>query len=122
MKRCSHCREHLDNSRFHKNKTARDGLQANCIQCSSDIQRKKLYGLGPQEFLKIVEAQGYSCAICDEPLALETKKYAVDHNHHTGAVRGVLCTNCNHGLGKFKDSPDVLLKARQYLLERGHYG
>ena len=41
-----------------------------------------------------------------------------DHNHKTGAQRGLLCTNCNLGLGNFKDNPELLLRAIEYLKTR----
>jgi len=45
---------------------------------------------------------------------------AVDHNHETGNVREILCFNCNHALGIFKDSPSLVHKAYEYL--RKHSG
>ena len=40
---------------------------------------------------------------------------AIDHNHSTGQIRGLLCSLCNFGIGYLKDSPDLLRKAAQYL-------
>jgi len=42
----------------------------------------------------------------------------LDHDHGTGAIRGFLCIDCNHGLGKFKDDPAMLLRAIVYLRQR----
>lgn len=40
---------------------------------------------------------------------------SIDHCHETGAFRGLLCSECNFGLGKFKDDPELLLAAVEYL-------
>lgn len=53
-----------------------------------------------------------SCAICGKP---PRARLQIDHNHKTGKYRGLLCDNCNIGLGHFKDSPELLRKAIDYL-------
>lgn len=53
------------------------------------------------------------CDICDSPS--EGRALAMDHCHTSGKVRGMLCSNCNTGLGLFKDSPRLLLTAMDYL-------
>jgi len=69
----------------------------------------------------MLEAQGGVCKLCSKP---ETRvnpqtggvsRLAVDHCHKTGVVRGLLCLDCNTGLGKFGDDPTLLLKAVEYL-------
>jgi hypothetical protein len=55
-------------------------------------------------------AQNGLCLICASAPADH-----VDHDHATGAIRGMLCFNCNGGLGQFKDNPDVVAKALAYL-------
>lgn len=57
-----------------------------------------------------------SCEICGV-----TKILKRDHNHHTGEVRGCLCSSCNRGIEYLGDSPNVLRKAIQYLETRGYY-
>lgn len=74
---------------------------------------------GLREYLAMFEAQGGKCAVCkqDEVEAKhgKVKALAVDHDHVTGAVRGLLCSACNTGLGKFRDNAELLLTAAAYL-------
>jgi hypothetical protein len=84
-------------------------------QAELDRSRLKLYGITPQDFRRMLAKQGGVCAICKgpEPTGMAL---AVDHDHVTGRVRGLLCSNCNKGLGCFKDSPCALRTAALYLL------
>ena len=59
--------------------------------------------------------QGGICAICGLPERVKNKKLSLDHCHHSGRLRGLLCNRCNTGLGSFKDSPLLLRKALKYL-------
>ena len=70
------------------------------------------YGKTLEEFDAQRTAQNNACAICREPF---TKTPHNDHNHLTGENRGLLCSNCNHLLGKAKDSITVLQNAIDYL-------
>ena len=77
------------------------------------------YGITPQEYDQRLAAQEGVCAICGK---YETAKQnghiralAVDHDHKTGKVRGLLCHRCNHGLGCFRDNLYNLIKAIHYL-------
>jgi hypothetical protein len=66
-------------------------------------------------------AQDYKCKICGKIHEWTAYgKLCVDHDHETGEVRGLLCTHCNRGLGAFKDDPELLNKAIQYVLEISH--
>jgi hypothetical protein len=65
----------------------------------------------------MLEDQGGVCAICSKPDEVEGRRMAIDHNHDTGAVRGLLCGNCNRGLGNFQDDIDMLKKATDYLVK-----
>lgn len=72
------------------------------------------YGITPEVYAALLEAQGGKCAICRrEPEA--GRDLAVDHCHDTRVVRGLLCHLCNVGLGQFCDSPDLLRAAIEYL-------
>jgi hypothetical protein len=71
---------------------------------------KRRYGIGSDDVEAMIEAQGGLCAICGEAPPAH-----VDHDHGTGAVRGILCFNCNGGLGQFRDRVDILRNAIEYL-------
>ena len=71
------------------------------------------YGLSATSYYRLLASQGGKCAICGR-LSLN-KLLAVDHNHITGEVRGLLCQNCNTGLGQFSESPEMLDRAAEYL-------
>jgi hypothetical protein len=68
---------------------------------------------------KKVEKQNNQCLIC-ETVFTEEIKPNVDHNHKTGKVRGILCRECNLGLGYFKDSATILAGAIKYLLKKDY--
>jgi hypothetical protein len=71
---------------------------------------KRRYGITADEADAMLEEQKGLCAICRAATAAH-----VDHDHATGAVRALLCFNCNGGLGQFKDDPSVLRKAALYV-------
>ena len=66
-----------------------------------------------QEF-KALESSQDGCAVCSKQV-----KLVVDHDHSTNEIRGLLCSNCNTGLGMFKDSTELLEKASNYLRNSG---
>lgn len=80
---------------------------------------KRHYGLSREEYTSLAEKQGHKCAICQQPegTVIRGKKIslAVDHCHEKGHVRGLLCVPCNRGIGLFRDSPELLRKAAEYL-------
>jgi len=73
-----------------------------------------MYGITPQELLRLYEAQGGRCAICHQP-PKTVRGLHVDHCHKTNRVRGLLCHGCNTGIGALREVPDVLLSAIKYL-------
>lgn len=80
-------------------------------------QRIRKYGLTLKEYDALLAAQGGKCAICRRSdFPGPTHFPFIDHCHSTGRVRGILCANCNHGLGKFKDDPDILIEAYEYIV------
>ena len=81
----------------------------------SICQRYHKFGITAEEFKSIFEKQEGCCAICGRHQLEFKKALAVDHCHKTGKIRGLLCTNCNQGLGHFMDNSELLLKAAEYL-------
>lgn len=71
---------------------------------------RKAHGLTQREAQEL--KQSYSCQICGES---DQDKLCIDHSHESNKIRGVLCRNCNSGLGMFKDNRDYLERAIAYL-------
>lgn len=79
-------------------------------------QLKCSYGITPEDYDRMLLEQNNSCAICNtkKPTG-KWKVFAVDHDHNTGKVRGLLCNECNRGIGLLKDSLTILSSACNYL-------
>lgn len=77
---------------------------------------EQTYEITPEEYDALYKAQGGRCAICRRATG-RARRLAVDHNHKTGEVRGLLCKPCNsYGIGMFaRDEPEVLDRAADYL-------
>lgn len=84
-----------------------------------DTYLRRDFGIDLAQYASMAAAQDNKCAICREPETQmrggKVKALAVDHDHTAGHVRGLLCSDCNTGLGKLKDSRSVLLAAIKYL-------
>ena len=86
-------------------------------------QRKwRAAGVDAARYQEMLREQGGVCAICAQPerapdkASGKTKDLAIDHCHATGAIRALLCSNCNRGLGLFNDDVALLAKAQSYVL------
>jgi len=82
------------------------------------------YGLSYNLFIQMLEDQDYKCKICSKEIEakiearqLKANSAVVDHDHITGKVRGILCNECNRGLGYFHDNKESLMNALEYLTE-----
>jgi NAD-dependent SIR2 family protein deacetylase len=71
------------------------------------------YGLSAAQFRALLEAQSHRCAICHG----KPETWHVDHDHETRVVRGLLCNDCNLGIGRLREDPDILRAAISYLGE-----
>lgn len=85
---------------------------------------KKDFGITLEQYVAMLADQDGVCAICHRPETAirlgKLKMLCVDHNHTTGEVRGLLCHECNLGIGKLGDDPDRIVKAADYI--RKHAG
>ena len=79
---------------------------------------KRTYNLTPEDMDILLDEQENKCKICSIEFN-DNIKYNVDHCHSTEKIRGLLCRNCNVGLGFFKDDTKILIKAIEYLKEQG---
>jgi hypothetical protein len=90
-----------------------------CKVCSLEQTRNisflKWYKLTPEDWNKMFDAQDGKCLICGRHQSEFKRRFNVDHDHKTGEIRGLLCFNCNTGLGGFHDNVEFLEKAIQYL-------
>lgn len=100
-------------SDFHKNAGKDKGIEAACKDCRNTRIVEARYGLYKGELQELKDNASNKCEICKNNYPL-----AVDHCHSSGIIRGMLCTNCNNGLGRFKDSVENLQNAINYLMER----
>lgn len=131
MRRCPACTRVKALDEFPRNRSARGGRGGYCKPCHNakgkatytrlyggtrhyHLQRR--YGISAERVEELIAEQGGLCAIC-----LTGKPEHVDHDHRTGEVRGILCFNCNGGLGQMRDRVDVLL-APSTTWERSHGG
>jgi hypothetical protein len=73
---------------------------------------KLRYGITDDVFKKLVADQNGLCAVCCQPMS---GRPCIDHDHHTGSIRELLCHKCNRGLGHFNDDPSLLRRAIAYL-------
>ena len=100
-----HIRERSNNYRKEHQEQARES--------NSKSRYKRLYGMLPGEYQQRLADQNGVCAICG--VSPGNNPLNVDHDHKTGAVRGLVCHQCNLGLGHFDDTPERLRKAADYL-------
>jgi hypothetical protein len=139
MKRCTRCKEEKPLKDFCRCSRLPDGLWIYCRECEAKrrvgnkdkyreysrryrerypraqarAQRKFKYGITHEEFEGMLLGQQGVCAICLTHIVESTAE--VDHCHVTGKVRGLLCNQCNKGLGNFRDDPEFLRRAVLYL-------
>ena len=131
---CMHCGEYLKVPDTWWQSWANKGTKI-CIDCGRKQNRKndnseksknrhlkRKYNINLEEYNRLWEEQEGCCKICGEHETVQDKSLVVDHNHETNKVRGLLCNDCNSGIGFLKDNITVLAKAIEYLEKEGSYG
>jgi hypothetical protein len=78
------------------------------------VRMKHLYGVTFDQYKDLINKQNGLCAICGDKLNF-VRHATIDHCHKTNDIRGILCINCNSGIGLFKDDPKIIAKAAEYL-------
>jgi len=146
MKNCTVCKELKSFEEFYNSRNHPDGKSYRCKTCDalarkayeqrhkekrlSNIRRanrKYKYGLSEDKYQQLIHDQNGCCAICSVVLEQtgniqhKANTLCIDHDHKTGVVRGLLCSNCNRALGLFKDNVKFITNAIQYL-EKKTYG
>lgn len=116
QKQCTRCKQvkSLSLEFFPPHNKTSDGFDSWCRKCRSTYRNEICRGFFrssiSDENLKKLKLDVKNCMICGS-----AEKLVVDHNHENNLVRGMLCNHCNRGLGHFRDKPDLLQKAIQYL-------
>ena len=101
----------------------------NCVKCSNaSMQKRKKeykwrrlkeqYGLTKEQYQQMLSKQNNKCEICQT--SLTEKNTHVDHCHKTGAVRSLLCSRCNQGIGLFDEDLERLNRVIAYIKEHNH--
>lgn len=138
LKVCTSCKIAKPTFCFHKAPgNGKYGVEAKCKPCRhsalvehrqrNGIKRTRLqgreyelryrYDLSMESYTALLASQGGGCGICGR-VDVEFTRWHVDHCHFRGAIRGLLCSGCNVGLGMYQDNPELLRKAAEYLEAR----
>lgn len=144
-RKCTKCGLRKRHAKFYKAKKGKDGLRAMCKKCcnkastawqtenrqsaNANMRRfrqnnpekarlirkramvRKVYGITLEEYNEITAAS--CCEICGTKIRPNRK--CLDHDHVTGKIRGLLCNGCNTGIGFFKENPEVMEAAADYI-------
>ena len=85
-------------------------------KCHDTAKRVNRYGMTFQDLNNRIKDQNGKCLICKREFSnMLPKNINIDHDHETGEVRGILCVNCNQGLGQFREDVESLKAAIEYL-------
>lgn len=116
---CKSCEEEKPARDYSRNVRNSTGLDYTCKDCVNQERKARRmmnkYGISLWQFQENRDLQDGKCAICK--VDFFNKPMVVDHDHGTGSVRGLLCSQCNVGIGNLKDDTTVLQAAIDYLID-----
>ena len=115
MKRCTVCELDLPIESFGSNGKR---VRSRCRECDYDAKLFQKYGITRAQYNALLEDQNYSCAMCNTHQMELDRKLDVDHDHEMDgidSVRGLLCNNCNRGLGLIGDNLESAKMALRYM-------
>jgi hypothetical protein len=123
---CRHCNEWKSVKSFVSNNRRLLGICSICKSCRNYKLKDKRrhhtkYGLNDAQYSSLKQHFGNRCGICGKTEKENKRKLAIDHEHDSGRVRGILCRNCNAGIGLLGDNLQGVTKALQYLLNVGTF-
>ena len=122
---CFKCNSYRNISRFSKNRRqCKDcrNLERKIVRQNNPDREKcnryrSKYGISLKKYTEMLESQDFRCKICTKHQDNHRRPLSIDHCHKTNKIRGLLCDDCNLGLGKFKDDMKLLFNAAEYLFE-----
>ncbi|MFF2317564.1 endonuclease VII domain-containing protein [Arthrobacter sp. NPDC058097] len=120
---CPLCEEWKPEAEFSRASASSDGFSHRCRRCHASAQKKAKYGIDIDAFEALLESQGGRCAICPVTVRADGFRLSIDHDHSCcpgtlscgNCIRGLLCPDCNRGLGLFRDNIKLLKEAINYL-------
>lgn len=120
---CKECKREYEKEYYWKNrektlKRNRKNRRENPLRTKKWDKNNKLkhkFGITLKDYNQMLEDQDYKCKICGIHQDEFGKSLIVDHNHKNGKIRGLLCQNCNIGIGNFRDNIKLLQKTIKYL-------
>lgn len=110
---CKHCKLELPLHKFNNDRRTPNGCYRICRDCRR--KHRRLIAISQKEYDEILKSQDNQCAICGKDAEEFKTALSVDHDYKTDKIRGLLCHNCNLGLGQFKDSLSNLHRALMYI-------
>jgi hypothetical protein len=132
VKICNICGKLYGLHHYNKCKSKKNGIRGECKYCQSNTRKKysinnydsyneyirkikRIYGVSKEDYEDMYSKQDGCCSICGKKESESNRRLHIDHDHKTGKVRELLCSNCNTTLGKVKDRIDILYKCIKYL-------